>query len=504
MGMSTKASSEATFTRRGILAAGAALAGVAASAGVASAAEATSSAKDGAASAATDGKAYDAVIVGSGLSGVSTGVRLLEQGVGRVLIVTKADFGAGCNSRVAGGQFLFPMEDTDAGVQAMVDSFNKKSKGKGRADLTQLVCANSKAANDWLVSHGCSFTDPNQVKPYDVLAVSAAPGGGKGMPALMDQMCSEYQNAGGEVLANAKLLDLVMDESGAVSGVKVRTADGVRTIAARHVVIATGGYLANKAIMEIACGADGDEIMVRGDKTLTGDGLLAVERAGGMRYCMGGIEQSLHIAPVPPDMPALCPFASAMYTVVVNAAGERFVDEGLGYVAIGKGAYNQPGQTHAMIFDAATVNEVKVMKDDLDKFNNFGIPVAQADTIEDLAAQINVDPATLAKTIDDFNAATDGEKTTGLAIEKTACARPVSTAPFYAFYPMVPGGTQCFGGLYTDGDCRALEADGTVIANLFVVGEAIGGLFAYDYIGGGSLTRCVTSGMHVADVIAQA
>ena len=32
--------------------------------------------------------------------------------------------------------------------------------------------------------------------------------------------------------------------------------------------------------------------------------------------------------------------------------------------------------------------------------------------------------------------------------------------------------------------------------------DAIGGIFAYDYIGGASLTRCVVSGMHVADGIA--
>ena len=53
-----------------------------------------------------------------------------------------------------------------------------------------------------------------------------------------------------------------------------------------------------------------------------------------------------------------------------------------------------------------------------------------------------------------------------------------------------------------DADCQALEPDGTPIAGLHVVGEAIGGIFAYDYIGGASLTRCVVSGMHVADGIA--
>ena len=491
-------------TRRGFVAAGGlALSGLAAS--VAMASEKDSAKKDSAkkeASGVSSASTHDVVIVGSGLAGLACGLRLLDDGVKDVLVVTKEDSLAGAgNSRLAGGQFLFPMEDSDEGVQKMVESFNKKSQGLGDADLTQLVCAGSKAANDWLVSHGCEFTDSTQVKPYDVLAVNAAPGGGKGMPILMDQMVSEYEAAGGQSLVSAKLLDFTLGEDGAVNGVKVRTADGVQVISAKEVVLATGGYLANKGVMQASCGAEGDQILVRGNKTLTGDGLLATERIGGMRIGTVGIERSLHIAPVPPTNPALCPFASSMYTVVVNSAGQRFVDEGLGYVAIGKTAYTQPGQTHALIFDSASVDEVEVLKSDLDKFNNFQVPVAQADTIEDLAAQINVDPDTLVATIDAFNAATDGEKTTGLDIDKTACARPVSTPPFYAFYPMVPGGTQCFGGVYVNAECQALEADGTPIEGLHVAGEAMGGIFAYDYIGGASLTRCVVSAMHIADAI---
>ena len=479
-----------SISRRALIGAAAATAGVAALA--------TSGAR---AEEAAD--VYDAIVVGSGLSGLCTGVRLLEDGVKSVVIVTKAsDTGQGCNSRVAGGQFLYPLDDSDESLQAMVDVFMDKSEGHAREDLTQLVCANSKAANDWLVEQGCEFTGLYQVQPYDVLAVTAAPGSFKGMSPLLDQLVSRYQELGGQELADAKLLDLVTDDRGAVSGVKVRTPDGVKTLSAPSVVLATGGYLANKAIMEASCGPDGDEILVRGNKGLTGDGLLAVERVGGMRYATGGIEQSLHIAPVPPTLPALSSAACIMYSVVVNKEGQRFVDESRGYVAIGKAAYSQPGQVHASIFDADAAANVDVVAEDLKKFEAFGVPAVQADSVEELAGLMDMDPATLKATIDDFNAAIDGDATHGLDIEKSACALPVKTPPFYAFFPLVPGGTQCFGGVYIDADCRALEADGTPIEGLYAVGELAGGFFAYDYVGGASLTRCVVTGMHVADLIA--
>ena len=102
-------------TRRGFVAAatsGLALSGLAA--GAALAEEASKAEAPADASAAGD--TYDAIVVGSGLAGLCTGVRLLEDGVKNVLLVTKEDTMATAgNSRIAGGQFLFPMEDTDEG-----------------------------------------------------------------------------------------------------------------------------------------------------------------------------------------------------------------------------------------------------------------------------------------------------------------------------------------------------------------------------------------------------
>lgn len=486
------------LTRRNFVSAGVAAAGIVAAGSAVVTASAV--ADEG------DGLAFDAVVVGAGIAGLSAGIRLLELGVERVAIVTKGSgAGAGANTNVAGGQFLLPMEDSPKGVEMFYESFMRKSAGKGREDLTRLIAENARPANDWLVGHGCEFTEPIQVVPFDVLAVNAAPGAGVGMPALVAQLDAEFAALGGTMIGDTKLLDFEVDCRGAVCGVKVRNAEkGVYTIAAQDVVVATGGYLGNKQLMEQWCGADGDQILVRGHRTLTGDGLLAAERIGGMQYTMGGVQESLHIAPVPVQMPALCPFQSAQYTVAVNMEACRFCNEAGGYVTIGKAAYEQPGQTHALIFDSAALESVAVLAGDVQKFSNFEIPVAQADTIEELAGQIGVDPAALKATIDEFNAATNGECTKGLAIEKSSCALAVEQPPFYAFAPMVPGGTQCFGGLYTDGDCRVIEADGTVIPHLYAAGEIIGGIFVYDYIGGASLTRGVVSGMHVAELIAQA
>lgn len=447
---------------------------------------------------------HEVVIVGAGLAGLSAGLKLLDLGVDDVLVITKAsDAGYETNSIVAGGTFNFPNDDTDESRAALIDVYNIKSNGKGRQDLTELIVNNIREDLDWLVGHGCEFTEPTQSVPYDALQFNAAPGSGMGMPALMEQMVSEYTAAGGAVLTEAKLIDLLLDDKGAVAGVKVRTAAGYVEIGAQATVVATGGYVANKQLLEQYVGPDGDQIMVRGQASLTGDGVLAVERIGGMIYQAGGMDQTVHLAAVAPVNPAMCnPYQAIQQTIAINAEGKRYVDESKGYVTNGKAVFNQTNQTCALIFDD-TIAQIDSVKADMDKFATYGAEVLEADTIEDLAALIEVDPSVLRETVEEYNSATDGEKTTGLEVEKTSCANKIETAPFHAFYPLSVGSIMCFGGIYTDGDCRVLEADGTPISGLYAAGEIIGGVFQYDYLAGSSLNRSLVTGVHVAGLIAE-
>jgi succinate dehydrogenase/fumarate reductase flavoprotein subunit len=77
---------------------------------------------------------------------------------------------------------------------------------------------------------------------------------------------------------------------------------------------------------------------------------------------------------------------------------------------------------------------------------------------------------------------------------KEALANKIMTPKFYAFYPLVPGITQTFGGVKVNTNAQVLEPDGRIIPGLYAAGECVGGLFYDDYIGGGSLARCVVLG----------
>jgi len=120
------------------------------------------------------------------------------------------------------------------------------------------------------------------------------------------------------------------------------------------------------------------------------------------------------------------------------------------------------------------------------------------DTINGLACQLDLDPASVLATIDEFNAVCpdgpidqmilDGKATTGLKINKTNWAAPIIKAPFYGF-PLRPGITFTYMGVAVNDRAQVLMQDGKPAANLFAAGEIMAGnILGQGYLGGIGMT----------------
>lgn len=108
----------------------------------------------------------------------------------------------------------------------------------------------------------------------------------------------------------------------------------------------------------------------------------------------------------------------------------------------------------------------------------------QADTIEELAVKLSLEPRDLKATVDGFNVAVDrqtpfdlmaldGKATSDLTPNKTNWANPIETPPFYA-YPLKPQLTFTYGGLKCDLKSRVLATNDEPIPNLYCAGELSG------------------------------
>ncbi|MGI9615039.1 MAG: FAD-dependent tricarballylate dehydrogenase TcuA [Acidimicrobiales bacterium] len=259
--------------------------------------------------------------------------------------------------------------------------------------------------------------------------------------------------------------------------------DGVMTeqVAADAFVAASGGFEANLEWLEESWGPAAKNFLVRGTPynrgrvlRLLGD--AGVRLIGDPRQCHavaidgrapkfdGGIVTRLDCVP---------------FGIVLNAHGERFHDEGeefwpKRYAIWGRLVAKQPDQVGHVLIDAKSINE----------FMPSVFPPEQADSIEELAAIIGIDPEAARATVDAFNAACrpgtfdhtvhDDCRTEGIEPPKSHWARPIDEPPFYA-YTLRCGITFTYLATEVDETTRMMMADGTRSPNLFAAGEIMAG-----------------------------
>jgi tricarballylate dehydrogenase len=285
--------------------------------------------------------------------------------------------------------------------------------------------------------------------------------------------------------------------------VAVRHADGTREeLLARAVVLAAGGFESNPQMRAAHLGPNWDVAKVRGTPHNTGEVLRAALAHGAQAYGhWSGCHAIQWDAGAPPtgDRELTNRYSRQSYPVaiVVNADGERFIDEGADfrnytYAKYGAEVLRQPQGIAAQIFDARTVEMLRTID-----YEAPGATRVDAGTLAELAEGLGIDAARLVRTVAEFNAAIrpgdfdptikDGKRTEGIEPPKSNWALPVEQPPFTAF-PVTCGITFTFGGVRVDDHARVLDTDGRPLPGLFAAGELVGGLFFHNYPGGSGLT----------------
>ena len=186
------------------------------------------------------------------------------------------------------------------------------------------------------------------------------------------------------------------------------------------------------------------------------------------------------------------------FGIMLNARGERFVDEGADfrnytYAKYGHEVLRQPGHFAWQVFDARVAHLLRP------EYRIRQATRVRAATLEALCAKLeDVDTQAACATIRAYNAAVrsdipfdpnvkDGRGTRGLVPEKSNWANPIDTPPFEA-YAVTCGITFTFGGLRIDASGRVLDEDLEPLPGLHAAGELVGGLFYFNYPGGAGLT----------------
>jgi len=316
-------------------------------------------------------------------------------------------------------------------------------------------------------------------------------GGGK---ALVNAYYLTAEKLGVDVLYDTEVIALNMDD-GAVRSIDITYRGFPETVHARCVVASAGGFQANLDWMRQYWGDAVDNFVIRGTpynrgrvlKNLLDQGVAAI---GDPTQCHavaldarapkfdGGITTRLDSVP---------------YSIVVNQHGDRFYDEG-------EDVWRNV--TRSGSADRATTGQIAYSICDSKAFPLFMpsvYPAIKADTIEELAVKMKLDPAKVAETIALFNKAVkpgqvfdnlklDGNATEGLTPNKTNWARSVDKPPYYG-YPLRPGITFTYLGVRVNDKAQVMMENGQPAGNLFASGEIMAGnILGRGYLAGFGMT----------------
>jgi tricarballylate dehydrogenase len=333
-----------------------------------------------------------------------------------------------------------------------------------------------------------------------------AVGGGWG---LVDAEVKIAERLGIEIRYGTGMRTLLQDRRGAVTGVQVFGPEGYDEIHGKSVVLACGGFESNPEMRTRYLGPNWDLAKVRGTKYNNGVGhRMAIDIGAAVAGHWSGAHAVQWDMNAPPygDLTVGDRFQKHNYPfgVLVNARGERFLDEGLDfhsytYAKYGHEVMKQPGLFAWQIFDQKIVHLLR------EEYRIARITKEQANTLEELAPKLaGVDAKAVLETLHAYNAAPrpdvtfnpnihDGLRTFGLPVDKTNWAQKLDAPPYHA-YGVTAGVTFTFGGLKANTSAEVEDITGVPIPGLYAAGEILGGLYFHNYGSGTGLVAGVVFG----------
>lgn len=469
----------------------------------------------------------DVLIVGAGNAALCAALSAKEAGASVTVIECAPENESGGNSRFTAGSIRFAYESIDDLRQVVTDLTDEEvaaadfgtysedqffddmarvTQFRADADLVELLVRRSLETIKWMRLKGVRFAPiygrqafkiGGRFKFWGGLTVEAVGGG----PGLVSSLTNSALRSGVSISYDTRAISLIYEDF-TVKGVLAKKNNKAAEFRAKSVVLASGGFESNAEWRSRYLGPNWEMAKVRGTRFNNGDGIrmaldIGASPHGNWSGCHAvGWERN---APEFGDLDVGDQFQKHSYPfgIMINAKGERFVDEGADfrnytYAKYGRAILEQPGQFAWQIFDAKVKHLLR------DEYRIKQITKVEAESIEELAVKLDgVDAETLIQTIRHYNAAIkqtapfnpntkDGRGTEGLRVPKSNWANTICTPPFEA-YAVTCGITFTFGGLRVDASARVLDTDLKRIPGLYAAGELIGGLFYFNYPGGTGL-----------------
>jgi tricarballylate dehydrogenase len=369
--------------------------------------------------------------------------------------------------------------------------------GETHEGLARLTIRSSEDLAHWMTANGVRCQKPLRGTLHLARTNLFMLGGGK---AMMNAYYDVAARLGVEIFYECDVQQLTMRDGEWLSAVAL--CNGAwQELAAKTVVIASGGFEANIPWLKEYWGDAADNFIIRGTRNNQGKMLKELVNHGAKPV---GDPRGCHAVALDARAPKfdggiVTRLDSVPFGIVVNKHGKRFYDEGQDfwpkrYAIWGGLIAREPDQMAFSIVDASA----------LPHFMPSVFPPIAAGSISELAAALGLDAAALVTAVNEFNQAVrpggfdagrlDECRTEGIDPPKSHWARRIESPPFYA-YPLRPGITFTYLGVAINERAQVIMQDDRPARNIFAAGEVMAGnILGRGYLAGFGLTICSVFG----------
>lgn len=461
--------------------------------------------------------ATDLVVIGGGAAGMIGAINASQQGL-NVVLLEKQEFLGGA-SAICGGIVVAQGSEAQRNMGEKSDTPSKMAydllhNGHQRNDLSGLTfyALNVGKSIDWAVKQGV------QLDTKAGFAFRAEHKTPRVIPFVGG--CPQYAQTLREVLATTKTdvklttrATKLITTDGAVTGVEAKAKDGTTyEIAAKAVLLATGGYGWNKEMLQ----GDLKHALYYGPVSSTGDGHKMAEEAGAALQLMDcgkiypqGIESSPGIAK------STLQGNNAAYDIsgiLVDINGKRVTNEKGAGKDILATLMKQKDATLYLLMDKPSFEAFRkiignngVTPAEVDKWlasNGKSAPVfAHGNTLEEAAAAAGVDAAGFKATIERYNGFVKAGKDEDFGRPVRFMKKTIDTSGPMYLVEQKPRFATSLGSVVVDTSLHVLDKSGRPIPNLYAAGEVANAVHGDDSAPGANVGWGITSGKAVSDVI---
>ncbi|HSL86912.1 MAG TPA: flavocytochrome c, partial [Bacteroidales bacterium] len=431
------------------------------------------------AAAELEDRETEIVIIGAGGAGLTAAIEAAISGA-EVIVVEKMPMVGGNTKLATGGlnaaetssQEALDIEDS---VEAFVEDTMTGGGDINHEDLVRVFAEKSSEAVDWLQGIGADLSDVGRMGGSSNNRTHRPAGGAPVGGHVMDVLHDKAVELGVEILLNSEVVEITGDAQ-QVQGVAVKTSEGTYNIAAKAVIIATGGFGAN------------NDLVASFDPALKGYGTTNHPGATGD---VTKFAEAFDIAYIDMDQiqthPTVMPSNNYMITeavrgngaILVNREGERFVNELETRAVVSDAQLAQTGASSFLVFDQGIRESLSA----IEGYYNKGFLI-EGETLEELAEKLEMDPEAFVKTMETYNASV--ENGTDEAFGREDMPRSLSTGPFYAV-EVAPAVHHTMGGVVITVNGEVVGASGEVIPGMFAAGEVTGGIHGNNRLGGNAM-----------------